>query len=232
MKNLVKILAVLAFVVFVVISPVQATPVLELSGDGGATWTSITDNLLGDLNPAQGAILYSVPPGGPLGGFSVIVSTGLTMPTIGTSALPEMDLAVVGTSSNAGSLLVRFTETGFGPLAPGIDGFQSAVGGTTQGTAHFWTYLDQTNTQFGTGTLLSDMGPFAGAFSDVDTLLISPTSPFSLTTVAQINHGGSVGTTSFDLHTTPIPEPSTLALLGSGILGGAGFYYGRLRRRK
>ena len=45
-----------------------------------------------------------------------------------------MDLNSFNQSRAAGTMTIKFTDTGFGPLAPGSDAFSDAIGGTTFGT--------------------------------------------------------------------------------------------------
>ncbi len=194
----------------------SAIPILTLSD--GTTIVTISDGSFLDLNPLSGVILYS----GSVGIFNINVTTGITTPIIGTTTLPQMDLNSVNLNSTGnGTLTITFSESGFGPLA--AQGFITLAGGVTAGYVTFETYVDN--------VLISTLGPFGpGAFSGANSALISPSSPFSLTTIATITHS-TPGTTSFNVAVNPVPEPSTIALIGSGLLG-AGLYGWRRRKNK
>ena len=103
----------LAIVFSVMASDVQAIPTLILYDVGSGTGISITDGLAGfDVNPFAGAITWV----GSLGVWTFNVSTGVTMPFIGSPVAPVLDLQSLDFSSGPGTLWIWFSETGFGPV--------------------------------------------------------------------------------------------------------------------
>jgi hypothetical protein len=202
--------AVLVATLFLV-NPPRAHATLTLQLIDGVTTVSVTDGGFGDFNPVVGAVTYI----GSVGNFILNVSTAITYPVLGTPTLPTIDLNSINlsSSSSGGSLTVAASEMGY----TGTGGnFLLAVGGTTGGTVSAQSYLGTTNTLFGTSTLLGSLGPFTGAFSGTTGGSVAATGPYSLTTVAAINHPAGIITTSLDVF-MQLPEPASLLLLGSGL---------------
>jgi hypothetical protein len=196
----------------------NAFATLELSS--GATTVTVTDGGTGDANGAVGVVTFI----GPVGNFFINVTTGLSICDINN---PYMDLNSVDFSGSSGSLKIRLSDIGFSSPSPA--GFIFNVGGTTQGTISYAGYYDLDNALFGTTSLIGS-GSFTGPGSFADSFssgLISPASPLSLTEIINITHSGGYKNTSFDAEMVVTPEPGTILLLGSGLLGLA--IYGRRR---
>jgi hypothetical protein len=198
--------------------------VILMLDDGMGNVVTIADGSANDSSAVQGVVNYS----GSLGGFLVSVSTGISYPTLGTLIEPILHLNSVDVSAGVGMLTISLTSTDYvGPVGTGV--FTMGFGGVTDGTIDVNGYLDMTNAEFGTSSLLASLhgtgGPFSGNASGVINI---NTAPFSVTLVATINHQQG-GVSSFDADLR-VPEPGALALFGAGLLL-LGFFRPRRRAR-
>jgi hypothetical protein len=213
----------LAVLMIVASTAAYAVPTLRLTDLGsGASCTLVDeagaaacilggvgsgDNVAGTFGAVSGTFT--------LGVWVVNVSTGVTKPAQGSPTAPYMDLSTVNVSSGAGTIIIEFSEDGFGNSGVATLHW----GGTTSGIVTYSGYSDPGNALFAQTNLLGTSGPQGpGAYGGT----ISPggvagPTPNSLTQVVTYTHT-TAGTSSGD-HEMKVPEPTTLLLLGSGLLG-------------
>ena len=210
-------------------------------------------------NPASiaGMIVYV----GRVGNFWTSVTTSLSKPFLPSVSQAKIDLNTVDVSGYSDptdpnnppwpgptTLEIKVVDNGF--VLPGQGTLpmvlRNSVGGTTDGIVTTQGYLDATNAQWPvlpvtqTTGLLGPFDPvaplvsFSGEAVNVALAPLVAGQPFSLMEVVNITHNNLGDITSLDKELTaePIPEPGTLLLLGSGLLGMAGYAKLKLKRRR
>jgi len=190
----------------------NATLMMEISD--GTNTTTISDNGIGDSASIDGAIVFI----GSVGEWFFNVSTGSALAS--TEYVDSLDINTNNTSfiatGGTGTLTIKLTDTGYTHTH---GNFISSVGGTTDGTVNFETWIG--TSAFEESTLLYSSGDLQGdplAFSATGSGSINTIDPYSMTLVATIEHTAGVNETTFDF-STRIPEPTSIALLGLGLLG-------------
>ncbi|HEV2174270.1 MAG TPA: PEP-CTERM sorting domain-containing protein, partial [Nitrospira sp.] len=140
----------------------------------------------------------------------------------------SIDLASTDLSTTSSGTLT-ITASVDGLTSPtGLVSFLSQLSGhliSGTGTVDLKTYVDNSNTLFGTGTQLDDLSTLPASSS---TDLGTTTSPFAITEVLTLT---STGSADFSLDAsmtgTPVPEPASLAIFGAALAG-----LGVIRRRR
>ena len=184
----------------------------------------IVDNAAGDLSPVAGVVVFT----GTFGNWLITTDTGVTKPVSGNSVRPYMDVNFIATSSTpGGTLVIEFSEDGFGPMAPGTN-YALSIGGTTQGSLNCTTLVDVNNVLFGGVELVPGGKTFTGGGFACN--LGAPgtyTSPYSVTKRITITHGSGVLTSSGDTQLTVPDGGTTIAMFGLSLLG-----LGALRKKQ
>jgi hypothetical protein len=202
-----------------------------------------------DTNPVLGGVEFS----GTIGSFIITLTAGVSKPVIGPGKIDLFSLTVSGGAG--GTLTVAVTDDEF--LAPDpAPGELFTFGGTTDGVVDLWSIVDPDDLEFSTlpGGLAAILdgagvsiemadgneqsvhatgltgGPFSGSIATGFTPAIA--APYAMTIVGIITHANPGDITSFNAHQAIIPEPSSLLLLGCGIVVFAVFTQVRRRRNK
>jgi hypothetical protein len=196
-----------------------ATPVLRLST--GSTTIDIIDGGIGDLNPEIGVITFM---GAIDSNWFSNVITGQT--NLGTDAVPIFDLSAVDKSKNVpDDLVIMLSDTGFLGDEQ-LREFNASIGGTTYGSLTYSTYYGVG--LFDTTNQVADMAFSNSPFSGAGSVTGIPAQSFSMTQVVTISHpSGNNKISSFNgmlSDPSPVPEPSSLLLLGSGLLATCFFF--------
>lgn len=226
MKNLKQKAAILSVAFALSAASVsQAVPTLYVTD--GINSVTITDNGLGDSNPSIGAVAY-LPPANTFAGWTVIVSSGITKPILGSVTNPQLDLnwQISRDSASAGNLSVYFSENGFNLAGPSQ--FQNAsgvtLGDSAVTTALISTYYNGANGAFDVNNLGTQLtthlfvGPGASSANDAGVAPADPTVAFTIGLV--VNQGaGTVSSGDIHLRLTNVPEGgSMVTFLGTALL--------------
>lgn len=213
------------------IGPVaSAIPLMTLDDGAGNTVSLIgggTPTIAGSVSTTS----YSVAPlgtvcwNGSIGVWSLTMELGVTKPFQGSAAVPAMSLSFSSTSTGAGTLTVKWSDTDFGPSS---GAFKADIGGTLNtggGSLSYSTFYSLANavpapTVLTAAMLFTTPGGFSGTGTAAAGALPPP---YSLTEMLVLHHTGA-GLSSGDAQLLGVvPDSgSTFLLLGAGLLGIAG----------
>lgn len=215
-----RILTTLALIVASVFfaSSANAAAILYLSD--GTTNLVIKDNDLNDANPGEGIIQFFDPSGNTFANWSNTI-TATSKPFVGGNTAPTMGLNSI--SYGSGSLLIAVLDDGFSVAGQmfrtDINGSASNIGASdpTDGFTAFAGIANASSTK----TLFEQTFIVSGALSGNGVAFGTLTPSDFLGLEVAINSVNGI-VTAYDLHTA-VPEPGTMMLLGSGLIGLIGF---------
>ena len=173
-------------------------------------------------------------------GVSVTTTTG----SLPSSTPPNMDIIGLNVQVGAGvhDVIMLFSQDGFNAATGGFNlsfgGTMSNPAGSTVSTSAYFDNAGVGANQLfcggagdncaANGTLIGTIGPFGpGAFAGTTGGVGALTTPYSITQVIRLHTTGP-GVFSGDFELTAVPEPASLLLLGSGLVGVAT----RMRRKQ
>ncbi|MGA2603271.1 MAG: PEP-CTERM sorting domain-containing protein [Verrucomicrobiia bacterium] len=202
---------------------VNAAPTLTIS-NGANPLITVVDNGAGDLSSLTGVVAVVTN----VGVWNLIIDVGETKPALGSITNPVMDLAIQASSTAAATLTLTFSDNGFaltnGVLSASLSGHIVSGAGETVG---YFVYADPGNVVGNTITQVTGIGPGPLPISTTIAEAFALTVPYSLTQVVDISTSGPSSNSIDASFQALIPEPSTVALVGLGLVGALA-----IRRRK
>lgn len=185
---------------------------------------------ISDSNPADTQEVFDLTNSGTvifdssMGAYSINFAVGTSTPAIGSPQQPVLDLNsmdITSRNGSGGTLNFALTDTGYVSSASPITAFLNAVGGTLSGSGSSYsvnTYMDCGDAAFGTGTLLTSQSFSGPSFSgNASADAASCGHAYSLTQLITLQMPG--GAQFSGDSSLAVPEPSTIALFGAGLLG-------------
>jgi hypothetical protein len=132
-----------------------------------------------------------------------------------------MDLSSLNATSggSAQPLHVELSDNGFNVGSPLFLLASSGHLVSGSGTATYSAYSDTGNTDFAETTLIGTLGPFSALYATSTVGAGTTVTPYSLTEDLVLTAGADGAKWSTDSSIAAVPEPASLTLFGSALLG-------------